>query len=214
MTTTTESMVYLIESEYVGPNTHDSAGNILGDTAVMSICRAPGTTNMTHQERTEGWLGTTNDGCLNALGEFKTVDAARDAAHQLGFTAEYSDEDECGSRIADDDIVEQWVRPGAAREQYEAEAWFEYTGRAGVAAEWNITADSTEEAVATACELAEEKAVAEGAEVHGIYDYMLFAREELRNDEWLDAETRERIALCTRYGVSLFASRRDDRPAS
>lgn len=169
-------MFYLLSSDYVGPNERHSDGNIRGDSEVMSICTEPGRTNQSHEVRVDGWLGTTNDTSRSAHGEFETVEEARTEAARLGFTATpRADEDDYG---LDDDVIEQWVRPEAAREQWDAADWFSTVGAAGVAAEYGITAESTNAEIAAASELAYEQAVTAGFEVHGIEDYMLELRAE------------------------------------
>ena len=67
-------MFYIIEHEYVGPNT----GQHIDDHIVV-ITTEPAQTNMSHEDRTEGWCGTTNDWALHAHGEHETEDAARAA---------------------------------------------------------------------------------------------------------------------------------------
>ena len=49
------------------------------DAQVYRIQTVPGTTNMSREERTEGWLGTTNDWMELAHGAFLTEGEARDA---------------------------------------------------------------------------------------------------------------------------------------
>lgn len=172
-------MFYLLSSDYVGPDKRDSHGNIRGDSEVMSICTEPGRTNQSREVRVEGWLGTTNDTSRRAHGEFVTVEEARAEAARLGFTAKPRNGwDECGREVWDEDVVEIWVRPEAAREQWDAGEWFSTTGSAGVASEYSITADSTDAQITAASELAYEQAVADDYEVHGIEDYMLELRAE------------------------------------
>lgn len=69
---------YVIETTYVGPNQHSTndAQNIL-DGDYVDIDLVPGKTNMSHEERTNGWLGATNDVSRTAHGEYETLDEAR-----------------------------------------------------------------------------------------------------------------------------------------
>ena len=71
-------MFYIIETNYVGPNSDQHA-----DADEVRIQTEPGRTNSSHQERTEGWLGTTNDWAQYARGEYETEDAARAAIEEL-----------------------------------------------------------------------------------------------------------------------------------
>ena len=72
---------YLIEHEYVGPNQHCLATdyNNIVNGHYFVIQDRPGLTNMSHEPRTEGWLGTTNDWSETALGEYPTEKAAEKA---------------------------------------------------------------------------------------------------------------------------------------
>ena len=69
--------VYLISSKNVGPQ----------DEALVErefrVQTEPGLTNMDHAPRVSGWLGTTNDRCEYALGEFDTVELALEQAAEL-----------------------------------------------------------------------------------------------------------------------------------
>lgn len=63
---------YVILNNYVGPNRSEHRD-------YYAITSTPQRTNMSHEERIEGWLGTTNDWSVQAMGEFETIDAAREA---------------------------------------------------------------------------------------------------------------------------------------
>lgn len=67
-------MYYIIERDYVGPNPDQHA-----DDHTVLIQNVPGRTNSSHEERTEGWLGTTNDWAEYARGEYETIEEARKA---------------------------------------------------------------------------------------------------------------------------------------
>lgn len=71
-------MFYLIETNYVGPNQDQNA-----DADAVRIQTKPGRTNSSHEERTEGWLGTTNDWAEYARGKYETEEAARAAIEDL-----------------------------------------------------------------------------------------------------------------------------------
>lgn len=86
---------YVIEREYVGPNQDQHC-----DDHTVVIQNVPGRTNSSHEERTEGWLGTTNDWAVHAHGEYETIEAARAAiAEKFGKCREtppvWEDDDTC-----------------------------------------------------------------------------------------------------------------------
>ncbi len=176
---------YLISEEDVSPNKKDSSGNWKGDTETMYITTEPGETNMSHQIKTEGWLGTTNDFSRNAYGEFDTLEDARKKAHDLGFThqQDLDDEDYC----TDDEstTVEAWTRESASREQWDAYAWFSGLGREGTIDEYGITATTTDRELSDMVEKAEEDANSDGKELHDTERYF----EELR--DWLKEQEEE-----------------------
>lgn len=57
--------------------------NATADATTYFITTEPGTTNMSHEVRTEGWLGTTNDISRHARGEFETLEEARAKVFEL-----------------------------------------------------------------------------------------------------------------------------------
>lgn len=67
---------YVVSSENVGPNSTDAYGNVYEECYTVTTT-AP-TTNMSREVKTEGWLGTSNDNCLYAHGEFSSEQEARD----------------------------------------------------------------------------------------------------------------------------------------
>lgn len=73
------SMYYVIKHTYVGPN-QDQEECIDADT--IEICTTPALTNSSHEERIEGWCGTTDDWSLDAYGEYESLAAARDAIRE------------------------------------------------------------------------------------------------------------------------------------
>ena len=60
---------YIVEHTYVGPDD-------LKESLIIEVRTAPGTTNMSHEELIEGWLGTTNDWSCRAKGEFDSLEEA------------------------------------------------------------------------------------------------------------------------------------------
>lgn len=69
-------MFYVIETSYIGPNRNQDE---YIDADRIEICTEPAKTNSSHEVRTEGWCGTTNDYCVTAHGEYDTLEKARDA---------------------------------------------------------------------------------------------------------------------------------------
>jgi len=171
-------MFYLIERQYVGPNALTSDGHIIGDTwHVMQICDTPGRTNQSDEELTNGWLGTTNDWSAYARGAFDTVEEARRAVHEAGFTVEQTVGDD---EFDDDlDIVEQWITVAASRVQVDASDWLitclgENETREG----YGITAATTDAELAAAASRANDEAADDdNVEMHGTFDFFAELRD-------------------------------------
>lgn len=127
---------------------------VVGDTRIIRIQTTPGKTNLSHQKRTKGWLGTSNDYSEYARGEFKSIEDARAEAHRLGFTEE--DESD-GLDEFEDDVLEQWVTPDAKLEHWDA---MDYLSAAGMDS-WpdHMTLDE-------AIEFLEAEAEKAGVELH------------------------------------------------
>lgn len=80
-------MFYVIETEYVGPNSQDRL-----DSHTYHIQTCPGRKNMSHEECTDEWLGTTNDWYEAAHGEYETLEAAKSKIEELT-GGEYREQD-------------------------------------------------------------------------------------------------------------------------
>lgn len=78
-------MFYLISTQYVGPNRRE-----ISDATTYEIREQPGRTNMSNEERTDGWLGTTNDWSASAHGEFETREEAVAEIERLSGTDVYA----------------------------------------------------------------------------------------------------------------------------
>jgi hypothetical protein len=175
-----KNQFFLIQSEYIGPNKKDSDGNWIGDSRVMTISTVCGKTNSSHEERPDGWLGTTNDNSLTAYGEFNTLDEARAVAHALGFTENAIDSDD---DFRDESDVEQWITPEANRAQWDASDWFiNGLGSVGTCAEYGITAETTDDELADAVEVAEGEDCASDVVLHGTLELFTQLRDELRDE--------------------------------
>jgi len=167
-------MMYLIETEYVGPDKKDNHGNWRGDTRRMEIWAKPGCKNQSHEPCTDGWLGTTNDECMTAHGEYATIDDARAEAHRLGFTILADDERSTGD---DSDPQESWMTVEASREQWDAGDWFASRSVQEVAADYGITATSSDDDLERAAVKAAADALADDIELRGTLNYF----QDLRN---------------------------------
>lgn len=71
-----KNMYYVIEKSYVGPNQKQDC---YVDVSHVDICTFHAVTNGSHEERINGWCGTTNDWSVNAYGEYASIEAARSA---------------------------------------------------------------------------------------------------------------------------------------
>ncbi|MGA2226677.1 MAG: hypothetical protein ABSH41_19735 [Syntrophobacteraceae bacterium] len=174
-------MYYLIEHKYVGPNKMDAQGNFYQKS--MTIQTTPGKANMSHEKRTKGWLGTTNDRSATAHGEFENLDEARKRATELGYThilrgeTEYISDEEEG-------FVEQYISEADARKQWDADAWFLHeNSREAMCREYGITAESTDDELQRLTDSAEEDARSDGVELHGTYELFEELRDELRAED-------------------------------
>lgn len=74
-----ETRYYLIHRSYAGPNPDQHEL----DAEQLIVQGVPGITNSSHEERTEGWLGTTSDWAQYARGAYKT------AAELMEFATEH-----------------------------------------------------------------------------------------------------------------------------
>lgn len=98
-------MFYIIEREFVGPDQEQHP-----DGTEIRIQTVPGRTNSSHEERTSGWLGTTNDWSEHAHGDYATLEEAR-AAIEERFGVCRERELEMMDFVADDTVVAAF-RPG------------------------------------------------------------------------------------------------------
>lgn len=94
-------MFYIVETKYTGPNPDQHL-----DQDVVEIQTAPARTNSSGEIKTQGWCGTTNDWCVNAHGEYTTLEEAEAAVQEIfGDVRPYEDEE------ADDSVVKAY-KPG------------------------------------------------------------------------------------------------------
>lgn len=185
---------YLIRTRYEGPN--QTAENFRDCEGYMTIETKPGGTNMSGEERTSGWLGTTNDWNKTACGEYDTTDEARTAATKCGYTEPVEAE------LVD---VENLDFVKIDMETFELIALEIYTTKDGAKAVWmvedymyqwardNITAETTDEEIVRFAEESETEAEQENVYIYGgVEDYLMNVRDELCEN--LKYETK--IGIC------------------
>lgn len=94
-------MFYIVETKYTGPNPDQHL-----DQDVVEIQTVPARTNSSGEIKTQGWCGTTNDWCVNAHGEYTTLEEAEAAVQEIfGDVRPYEDEE------AGDSVVKAY-KPG------------------------------------------------------------------------------------------------------
>ena len=98
-------MYYVIERKYVGPNTEDHINQ-----HALFITDQPGKKNVSGEDCTQGWLGTTNDWSEEAHGKFASLEEARQAvagvAGELGYRV--AQEEDSPWMPLDESIVEEY----------------------------------------------------------------------------------------------------------
>ena len=124
-------MFYPIRHEYVGPDVasgwhHGHALALMGNQ--ITIHTSPGRTNQSHEERSEGWLGTTNDWYEAAYGEYATLAAA------LSEIAQWAEERKLDVVKADDEdprdhgedcVYVAYLWPAAINQVWDAAEWLQ-----------------------------------------------------------------------------------------
>lgn len=146
-------MFYLIETNYAGPSPDQNA-----DADEVRIQTEPGRTNLSHEERTEGWLGTTNDWAAYARGEYETEQAARAAIEDLyGECREVELE-----AYMDDGVVAVFKLGKYEPMNREATGNWIYSGL-----ECDVTADTTDEQLEALIEEYEAQCNSEGCTLDG-----------------------------------------------
>lgn len=146
-------MFYLIETNYVGPNQDQNA-----DADAVRIQTKPGRTNSSHEERTEGWLGTTNDWAEYARGKYETEEAARAAIEDLFGECREVELEAC----IDDGVVAAFRLGKFEPMNREATENWIYSGL-----KCDVTADTTDEQLETLIEEWEAQCNSEGYTLDG-----------------------------------------------
>lgn len=175
-------MYYIVETNYVGPNqTQDE----YVDVDTIDIRATPAVTNGSHEERTEGWLGTTNDWAVYAHGEYTTLEEARAAiAEKFGETRS-CDTDGYSFESDNEDVIET-CKPGKYTPMSsQATADWAYHG-----IQSDIEAETTDARIAELVAEYESDANSNGYTLGSdLDDFMRERRQELRTE--LEAATSD-----------------------
>lgn len=170
----TKNMFYLIRERYVGPGVNTPEHHMDRE-GTMTIQTMPGRTNQSSEERTDGWLGTTNDWDRRAYGEYNTLETARGAAANHGYT-ELVDEPEPGL-IDGENIIEVYTTEEGIMEPWTVDSWL-------AEADTAITAETTDEEIEQLAKDLDLEAYAEGVYLYGdIEAYLRKQRDELKRQE-------------------------------
>lgn len=172
-------MFYIIETKYVGPN-HDQ--NVDADT--VEITTVPAETNSSHEVRTEGWCGTTNDWSVYAHGEYETLEAAKKAVKEI-----FGEVRDCDSERHDfggyDTAAVEVYKPGkfSPMSRQETADWAHDGMRS------DITADTTDEQIAELVAEYEGYANSDGCTLDGdLEDMMIRYRDDKRAEREEDQD--------------------------
>ncbi len=162
-------MYYIIETKYVGPN---QAQDKYVDVDRIEISISPAITNSSHEERTEGWCGTTNDLAVFAHGEYATIEKARAA-----ITEKFGEVRDGDIFELDDDIVEIYKPGKYAPMSSQTTADWSYDG-----IQSDIEANTTDERIAELVAEYEADANSNGYTLHSdLEGFMQKRRQELRD---------------------------------
>lgn len=170
-----EGSFYLIWREYLGPNREDH----LNDNFYF-ITTKPARYNMSHQICLDGWAGTTNDWSVTALGEYSTIEAARECilendeyATEIPETDEFYPHD----MIDDYEILEVYRETPYIRLDPESTYNWIFPGT-------EINPDATDEELETLAETLEKEAQSEaGYTLTDLLEILKTYRDELLEDE-------------------------------
>lgn len=169
-------MYYIMETNYVGPNqTQDE----YVDVDKIEISTSPAITNSSHEERTEGWCGTTNDWAVYAHGgEYATIEEARAAITEKFGEVRDSDANGDSFESGDEDVVETY-KPGkyAPMSSQDTADWA-YEGIHS-----DIEADTTDERIAELVAEYEAEANSNGYTLDSdLKGFMQERRQKLRDE--------------------------------
>ena len=164
---------YLILTQYVGPTRHGKFDPADGD---LLITTEPGRTNQSHEVRTEGWLGTSNDTAEHAHGEYETLEAAQARAAEMGYAHVLGEDGEPTAWDDYDYVVEVRRTERDSRAQWDAGDWLQAT-----IGDLGITAASTDADLEALVERLTTEAHADGVELSRLSPTLESHRQELRD---------------------------------
>ena len=162
-----EQSFYVISEEYVGPDLNKRLNS-----HTVWISTEPGRTNMSNEERIDGWLGTTNDWYRSAHGEYATLDEARAAVVKMvGENPRSVENDEFDEHIVESYAASKFVELDACNSQT---LCYEYCSE--------ITVDTTDERIDEILNECEEQANADGftLDTRAVERMLAERRDELR----------------------------------
>jgi hypothetical protein len=168
-------MYYIIETNYVGPNqTQDQ----YVDVNTIEISTSPAITNSSHEERTEGWCGTTDGWAVYAHGEYATIEEARAAITEKFGEVRDSDANGYSFESDDEDVVETYKSGKYAPMGSQATADWAYEG-----IQSDIEAETTDARIAELVAEYEAVANSNGYTLDSdLEDFMQERRQELRDE--------------------------------
>ena len=169
-------MHYIIETNYVGPN---QIQDQYVDVDKIEISTSPAITNSSHEERIEGWCGTTNDWAIYAHGKYVTIEEARAAIAEKFDDVRDSDANGDSFNSNDEDVIETY-KPGkyAPMSSQATADWAYESIQAG------IDSDTTNERIAELVVEYESEANSNGYTLDSdLKDFMQERRQELRGEQ-------------------------------
>lgn len=168
-------MYYIIKTNYVGPNQNQDQ---YVDVDKIEISTSPAITNSSHEERTEGWCGTTNDWAVYAHGEYATIEEARAAITEKFGEVRDSDANGDSFESDDEDVVETYKPGKYAPMSSQQTADWAYEG-----IQSDIEAETTAERIAELVAEYEAEANCYGGTLNSdLKDFMQDRRQELRDE--------------------------------
>lgn len=173
-------MYYIIVTNYVGPNqTQDQ----YVDVDKIEISTSPAITNSSHEERTEGWCGTTNDWAVYAHGEYVTIEEARAAVTEKFGEVRDSDANGDSFKSCDESVVEIYKPGKYAPMSSSCTADWAYEG-----IQSDIEADTTDERIAELVVEYEAEANSNGYTLDSDLAYFMQQRRQELRDELEDED--------------------------
>jgi hypothetical protein len=169
----TQTKFYVLTCSYAGPNPQEHM-----DDDVCTIETQPGRTNSSHEIKTDGWLGTTNDWSRSAHGAFDTEAEARaevaaiypNGFRDVGLDNSSSDPDTEVARFKPGKLA-RWNRSDSVQWAYPARD--------------ELTADTTDERLAEIVAECVDNVADEGAslDTDSVLEMLTERRDELLADK-------------------------------